>query len=76
MNTKPPTFAQALAAHLESRCLTQRHLAQMLGVTDGMVSRYLTGYREPGAKLIERIGNVLDAYVSYYPETGWSILHH
>ncbi len=65
------TFAQALAAHLESRGLTQRHLALMLDVTDGMVSNYLAGRREPGARLIQRLGDVLEARVRYRPGKGW-----
>jgi len=73
MKKKPTTFAAALSAHLASRSLTQRHLAIMIGVTEGMVSNYIAGRREPGAKLIERIGEALEASIIYTPEAGWSI---
>lgn len=67
------TFAQALAAHLESRGLTQRDLAIRLGVTDGMVSHYLTGRREPGEKLMKRIADALEAKIECRPAAGWNI---
>jgi len=70
---EPTTFAAALSAHLASRSLTQRHLALMIGVTEGMVSNYLAGRREPGAKLIERISEALEASITYTPGVGWNI---
>ncbi len=71
MNTEQTTFAQALAAHLESRGLTQRQVAVMLGVTDAMISHYMTGRKAPGAELIQRLGDALEARVRYRPGKGW-----
>jgi len=68
----PATFAQALSAHLASRSLSQRHLAMMMGVTEGMVSQYLTGKRQPGVPLIQRIADALEARAEYRPSLGWA----
>lgn len=69
------SFAQALAAHLESRGLTQKELATRMGVTEGMVSQYLAGHRNPGLDLIQRIADALESKLDYTPGVGWGLTY-
>ncbi len=68
-------FSSALSSHLADSCITQREFAKMMGVTEGMISNYLAGRREPGLKLIERIAQALDAKLEYTPGMGWRLEH-
>lgn len=69
------SFAQALSAHLESRGLTQKELATMIGVTEGMVSQYIAGHRKPGLDLIQRIADALESKLDYTPGVGWGLTY-
>jgi transcriptional regulator with XRE-family HTH domain len=53
-------FGRRLAAILQQKCLTQRDLAAMTGLTEAAVSRYISGAREPRAITVAKIAKVLE----------------
>lgn len=53
-------FGRRLASLLERSRLSQRDLANMTGLTEAAVSRYISGAREPRAVTVAKIAKVLD----------------
>lgn len=48
-----------IAEALRSRSMTQRDLASRLGVTEGVISRYIAGEREPKPDMIANMATAL-----------------
>ena len=53
-------FGRRLASLLERSRLSQRDLANMTGLTEAAVSRYISGAREPRAVTVAKSAKVLD----------------
>lgn len=58
-------FTERLRDLIEDRCITQRELAQDVGVTEVTISRYTNGGRMPRVDIIGRIAEALGASTDY-----------
>ena len=63
--TKWTVFADRVNALLEERGLTQREFAEMVGVTEVSMSRYLKPIRIPKVNVIAKCAEVLGVSVDY-----------
>ena len=57
-------FSENLKAARKKTGLSQKKLADMLGVNTGTVGNWESGIREPGFQMIHKIANVLNANVA------------
>ena len=48
---------------LEAQNLTQEQLADLIGVSESMVSHIFRGFKEPSVKVLKRIADVFDVKV-------------
>jgi len=58
-------FGERLAKLLEIEGYTQRELANMIGVTEAALSRYLKDEREPKMEIIANIATALNTTTDY-----------
>ncbi len=59
------TFKERLAALIKERNMTQRQLAEATRLTEGAVSHYLKGDREPKGAILLNIANALGTSTDY-----------
>lgn len=52
-------MGQRIAEQLRNRRLTQKELAERIGVTEAVVSRYISGEREPKPEILANIATAL-----------------
>ena len=62
-------FRKRLKKELETRRITQRYLAQITGLTEVSISRYITGDRVPKANVLLKICKALHVSPDYL--LGW-----
>lgn len=58
-------FNERLVELLKEKNMTQRELAQQIGVTDSSMSHYVSGDRTPRAAVIIKISGVLETSPEY-----------
>lgn len=58
-------FGERLAKLIETEGYTQRELANMIGVTEAALSRYLRNEREPKMEIIANIATALNTTTDY-----------
>lgn len=58
-------FKERFAALLKARGLSQKELAQKTSLTEGAVSHYLKGDREPKGAILLNIANALETSTDY-----------
>jgi transcriptional regulator with XRE-family HTH domain len=58
-------FIKNLSALLEEEGITQRELAEKIGVTEVTISRYLSGERNPRIEIVSKIANFFNVTVDY-----------
>jgi len=58
-------FIKRLQELLDDKDITQRELAQRIGVTEVTISRYLNGERKPRIEIISKIAEVLGVSIDY-----------
>ena len=56
-------FIKNLSALLEEEDITQRELAEKIGVTEVTISRYLSGERSPRIEIVSKIANFFNVTV-------------
>lgn len=61
--SNPTDFPAALKREMERRGLSQSELAKLAGVSQGAVSMWLGGTREPGASALFRLADALGVKV-------------
>ena len=59
------TFAQRLAALLKQQGITQKELAEIVGVTEATLSRYMHSDRIPKAEILANIATALHTTSEY-----------
>lgn len=59
------TFKERFAALLKARGLSQKEIAQKTSLTEGAVSHYLKGDREPKGAILLNIANALETSTDY-----------
>ncbi|WP_406033730.1 helix-turn-helix domain-containing protein [Treponema saccharophilum] len=59
------TLKNRLAALIKERGLSQKELAQKTNLTEGAISHYLKGDREPRGAILLNIANALDTSTDY-----------
>ncbi len=60
-------FGAWLKHVLKERQMTQRELAELTGIDEGGMSRYIYGIRRPRWKVVEKILNALDCHIEILP---------
>ena len=69
-NIEQQVMSRRLKAALKFRSMTQRDLAEKVGITESAISRYITGTRLPkmhiAFKICDALGVSLDWYVNGY----------
>lgn len=58
-------FGERLAKLLDTEGYTQRELANMIGVTEAAISRYLKNEREPKMEIIANLATALNTTTDY-----------
>ena len=58
-------FKERFAALIQTRGLTQKELAQKTNLTEGAISHYLKGDREPKGAILLNIANALETSTDY-----------
>ena len=58
-------FGKRLASLLKARGMTQKQLAQRLGMSEITISRYVTGERQPSAEAVTNIARELGTTGDY-----------
>jgi transcriptional regulator with XRE-family HTH domain len=59
------TTGQLIEELLDKKNMTQRHLAEQVGVSEVTISRYINGARTPKITILKQIAGVLDVSVDY-----------
>lgn len=59
------TFAERLAALLKERSISQRELAETVGVTEASMSRYMNGSRVPKSEVVANMATALHTTSDY-----------
>lgn len=59
------TIGKRLINALENKNMTQRALANSVGVSEVAISRYIHGKREPKGEIISRMASVLEVSADY-----------
>ena len=54
------TFKERLKSAIDHKGMTQKSLAQVVGITEASMSRYMNGSREPSLKAVVKMSDVLD----------------
>jgi HTH-type transcriptional regulator / antitoxin HigA len=57
---QPPTLAESIKLSMQERGLSQKALAEILGVSSSRISEYLNGKSEPTLKIAREISRKLD----------------
>ncbi|RPA68769.1 helix-turn-helix domain-containing protein [Cyclobacteriaceae bacterium YHN15] len=57
---QPPTLAESIKLRMQERDLSQKALAEFLGVSSSRISEYLNGKSEPTLKIAREISRKLD----------------
>ena len=57
---KMPTLAEIIRDEMDERGITQKQLAELLGVSPSRISEYMTGKAEPTLKVARRLHKELD----------------
>ena len=57
---QPPTLAESIKLRMQERDLSQKALAEILGVSSSRISEYLNGKSEPTLKIAREISRKLD----------------
>lgn len=65
-----------IAAALAERKMTQRELAERLNVTEGVISRYISGEREPKPDMLANIATALSTTSDYLLGTEERMMSH
>lgn len=65
-----------IATALAERKMTQRELAERLNVTEGVISRYISGDREPKPEMIANIATALSTTSDYLLGTEEKMMNH
>lgn len=71
---KQSLLGRRISAMLEKKGITQRELAEMVGVTEVSMSRYIKGDRVPKASVVENIARALDTTVYYLVGTEYYLV--
>lgn len=58
-------FANRVKEILEEKDMKQKDLAEIVGISEVSISRYLKGTHEPGKDILEKIANALDVSIDY-----------
>ena len=58
-------YRERFAALIQARGLTQKELAQRTNLTEGAISHYLKGDREPKGAILLNIANALETSTDY-----------
>lgn len=64
-NNSSSEFGQRLSELLKSSNISQRKLAQKVGITEAAISRYINSDRTPNGKIIGSIANTLHVSTDY-----------
>lgn len=64
-NNSSSEFGQRLSELLKSSNISQRKLAQKVGITEAAISRYINSDRTPNGKIIGSIANALHVSTDY-----------
>jgi len=64
MNKKIPTWARATRDWMRDKEITQGELATSLSITEGALSHWLTGRREPKVEKIQELANIIGISLS------------
>ena len=59
------TFTKRVKSILEEKKITQKQLAQLSGIAEASICRYLRGDSEPRLDIIAKIANALDVSEAY-----------
>lgn len=58
-------FANRLKEVLEDKDMKQKELAELIGINEVSISRYLKGTHEPGSEILEKIADALNVSIDY-----------
>lgn len=61
-----PTFGERLKAYRDERDMSQQDLADILGTTKQVLSRYETGQRDPKLTTVSEYASKLNLPISYF----------
>ena len=65
-----PDLKTKLTTRLKQLGMTQRDLANEIGVTEATISRYVKGEREPNDELLAKIAQSLEVTIGYFKDEG------
>lgn len=57
------TIAKNISYYMQLKNLKQKELADLVGITESAISRYLQGNREPKVTVLSKIADVLDVTI-------------
>lgn len=60
------SIGQKISALLDEKNMTQRELAEKVGVTEVTVGRYVKDYRQPKADILAKIALILGTPIEYF----------
>lgn len=75
MTRKPNFFVERLRKAMFERELTQEQLASLIGSNQRVVSRWLTGVRNPSLNSIKKIASALDLPINFFVENSGGVVN-
>lgn len=75
MARKPNYFVEQLRKVLYERELTQEQLGSLIGTNQRVISRWLTGGRNPSLTSIRKIASALDLPINFFVENSGGVVN-
>ena len=70
------TTGQLIADLVEKKNITQRELAETVGVTEVTISRYINGARQPKSDILFKIAKALGVPADYFNTSNQSVINN